>query len=198
MEMQATDSNSTDLERLPGRLFLDSSTLQTLEAYGEFVYDGDSIEPGARILAVPDGMRNCEALRDIMIVFQRGMFQLVLSENSLREVLARGRPTYLNWALEVLDYCQGILSQYVESGADAFSGGGPRLSEKITGPQFGYLSKKDRALLADALALECDAFLTMDKKLARNAVHVERETGLKILEPVQYWEILRPWAALFV
>jgi hypothetical protein len=48
----------------------------------------------------------------------------------------------------------------------------------------------------DALALECDAFLTMEKKLAKNAAHIGTQLGLKILRP-DYWALLRPWAALY-
>lgn len=35
-------------------------------------------------------------------------------------------------------------------------------------------------LLQDALALECDAFLTMEKKLTRNAEHIEAAVGLRL------------------
>ncbi len=35
--------------------------------------------------------------------------------------------------------------------------------------RFGYLSRKDAALIRDAVLLECDTFLTLDRKLARNA-----------------------------
>lgn len=54
-----------------------------------------------------------------------------------------------------------------------------------------------RDLLRDALALECDGFLTMEKKLAKNAPHIEAQLGLKVLRPPAYWALLRPWAALY-
>lgn len=196
--MKPTNSPQEAFSRLPRRLFLDSSTLQVLETYGEFVYDGGSIDPSDRILTIPDGMLNLEALRQIMFVGQRAMFELVLSENSLREVLASGRPTYLNWALEVLDYWQGLLSGYAEGGVAPFTGRGGALAQSLMGQQFGYLSSKDRALLSDALVRECDAFITMDRKLQKNAPHLEQTTELRVLEPAQYWELLEPWAALFV
>jgi hypothetical protein len=196
--MQEMNSAAAAFDSLPRRLFPDSSTLQNLDTYGEYVYDGGQVEPGARILSVPDGMRNLEALRNIMMVGQRAMFELVLSENSLREVITSSRPTYLNWALEVLPYWRGILAGYPDGGLTAFSARGRKLAGKITSPRFGYLSHKDRALLSDALALECDAFITMDRKLARIGGPIERETGLRVLEPTEYWQRLEPWAALWV
>jgi hypothetical protein len=55
----------------------------------------------------------------------------------------------------------------------------------------------DRALLRDAVILQCDTFLTMENKLPRNADHVRRMIGIRVLSPIGMWEILRPWAALF-
>jgi hypothetical protein len=43
----------------------------------------------------------------------------------------------------------------------------------------------------------CDAFLTMEKRLPKNAPHIQRELGLQILTPAQYWDLLRPWAPLY-
>ena len=63
--------------------------------------------------------------------------------------------------------------------------------------KFGYLSEKDRLLLRHAIILRCEAFLTVESRLPRNAAHIERELGIRILTPITYWEILRPWAALW-
>jgi hypothetical protein len=54
-----------------------------------------------------------------------------------------------------------------------------------------------RILLQDAIFLQCDSFLTMERKLPNNAAHIERELGIRVLAPISYWEILRPWAALW-
>ena len=45
--------------------------------------------------------------------------------------------------------------------------------------------------------LRCEAFLTMERRLPRNAAHIDRELGIRILTPITHWEILRPWAALW-
>lgn len=169
-----------------------------MQEYGEYIYDGGDLVPGARILLVPDGVLNLDALRQIMFVGQRAMFELALSENSLKEVHDRERQDYLQWAFEVLDYWHGCLSAYGRGDLNPFSGHGQSLAQLVMKSGFGYLSDKDRALLHDALLLECQAFLTIDRRLAKNAPHIARETGLRVLEPFQYWELLKPWAPLFV
>jgi len=183
------------VHRIPGRVFLDSSTLQTLQDFGEFIYDGGEIAPDDKIYSIPYGFENVEALRLIMIVGSRGSLQLALSGNSLQEVLDRGRYDYLQWALEMLEYWDGCLATY-EASIAAFSGHGVEISSKLSQKQFGYLSTKDTRLIRDAVFLECDVFLTMERKLPRNAAHIERELGIKVLQPVSYWDLLKPWAAL--
>jgi hypothetical protein len=66
------------LEQIPGRVFLDSSTLQTLQDYGEYIYDGGEIAQENKIWSIPNGLVNLEALRCIMLIGRRGSLQLVL------------------------------------------------------------------------------------------------------------------------
>jgi hypothetical protein len=180
---------------IPSRVFLDSSTLQTLQDYGEFIYDGGEIAQENRIWSIPDGFKNIDALRQIIIVASNASFQMALSHNSLKEVLDRGRYDYLQWALEMLDYWESCLAAYEDS-SSAFSGNGVIVSAKLQENQFGYLSTKDAILIRDAVALECNVFLTMERKLPRSAVHIEQNLGIKVLQPIGYWDLLKPWAAL--
>jgi hypothetical protein len=195
-----TGSSSLEcpLTAFPYRIFVDTSTLQVLQQYGEYIYDGGEISATDRIFSIPNGFLNVEALRHIMFVGQRATFELALSENSLHEVRDQGRSDYLQWAWEVLGYWQECLAAYNRSHLEPFSGQGRFLAERIMGKKFGYRGSKDQLLLRDALLLECKGFLTIDRRLAKNAMHIERETNLKVLEPIQYWELLRPWAPLFV
>jgi len=192
--MESQGQQQSSFEDLPRRIFLDSSTLQALQDYGEFVYDNVEPEPADRLYRVTGGYEEVDALRAICSVGQRAMFEFALSDNSFEEVAAKGDPSYLQWAYEMLGYWQGCLSAYNES---PFDGSGRELASRLGDLRFGYLSGKDRLLVQDALLLECDAFLTMDRKLARNAGHLHREVGLRILLPTQYWKLLRPWAALY-
>ena len=194
MLMDSQPHNEAAFEALPRRIFLDSSTLQALQDYGEFVYDNVEPGPADRIYRVPGGYEELEALRAICFVGQRALFEFALSDHSFEEVTAKGDRSYLQWAYEMLGYWEGCHAAYDGS---PFKGTGEALAIRLGDPSFGYLGEKDRLLLRDTLLLECDAFLTMDRKLARNAQHLKREVGLLVLLPTEYWELLRPWAALY-
>jgi hypothetical protein len=179
-------------EALPRRPFLDSSTLQTVLQYGGFIFENVEPPTSARGLHVPGFRDELEALRGILQVNQRAMLDVALSENSLREVADKQDPAYMSWALDVLDHWR---TRIAERQGRAFSGRGVDPSRLDT---VGYLSKKDRILLKDALAFECDAFLTMDRKLAKNAAPLRAAVGIYVLRPVDYWASLQPWAALYL
>jgi hypothetical protein len=72
------------------------------------------------------------------------------------------------------------------------------LASRLDQPKFGYLSNKDRLLIRQAVLLRCEAFLTVERRLPRNAAHLERQPGIRILTPITHWEMLRPWAALWL
>lgn len=91
-------------EEIPQRIFLDSSALQTLQTYGEFLYDGGSLSPRDRLYQDPKGVAKLETFRWIFQVAQRAPFQFALSKNSFIEVQRRGDTRYLQWAYEVLDH----------------------------------------------------------------------------------------------
>jgi hypothetical protein len=178
-------------EDIPSRIFLDSSVLQALQTYGEFIYENLELSPADRIHRDPMGAAKLEALRCIMQVAERAPFEFALSDNSFVEVARRGDPRYLQWAYDVLDHWQACLEVAGEPQVD------PIALANIDSAAMNYLGAGDRALLKDAVLLECDAFLTMENKLPRNADHVRRMIDFRVLSPLGMWEILRPWAALF-
>lgn len=178
-------------EDLPRRIFLDSCTVQTLRKYGEFIYDGGSIMKDDRIHQVPDGYENVVALRDICHVTSRAHFRWMVSDASYQEAQAKRDPNHLSWLCEVVHYTRSF---HEEIGPSPES---KTIATRFDELKFGYLGGGDRVLLKDAVLMECDSFLTMERKLPRNAVHIERELGIRVLTPITYWERLRPWAALW-
>jgi hypothetical protein len=193
--MGEQDGSVRDFDELPRRLFLDSSTLQALNDYGSFVFENEQPPPDNRIYQIPGGFAELDALRAIFRVNERATFEFALSEHSLEEVAAKGDRGYLQWAYDVLDHWQTCLEGYV---GPAVGGTGMAVASRLIEPRFGYLSDKDRLLLQDALMMECDAFLSLDRKLARNRKRLRQHLGLRVLLPTDYWSLLRPWAALYL
>ena len=50
----------------------------------------------------------------------------------------------------------------------------------------------------NVIASRCEAFMTTENCLPKNAAHIERELGIRVVTPARYWELLRPWAKLYV
>ena len=182
---------NSKFEDIPRRIFLDSSALQTLQDYGEFLYEKEPLAATDRIHRDPKGIAKLEALRLIMQVAERAPFEFALSRTSFIEVHGKGDFRYIQWAYDVLDHWLACLE---ESGEP--SGNSAALAA-INSNSYGYLGEGDRALLRDAIGLDCDAFLTMENKLPKNASHIERTLGVRVLSPIEFWEYLQPWAALF-
>jgi hypothetical protein len=111
-----------------------------------------------------------EALRAIMIVNQRAMFEFALFKNSLVEVSDKGDARYLSYAYDVLDHWFTCVEE-----TGGLAPANEPLLNKLASGAFGYLGAKDLLLLKDALSFGCGAFLTMENRLPKNAAHIERE-----------------------
>lgn len=147
-----------EFDLLPRRIFLDSLTLQSLQDYGEFIYDNVEIPSEDKIWSIPNGIENIECLRNIIFINQRGAFEFAISDNSLNEVKAKKDYHYLIWAYDVLDYWLTCLET-----SNNLSDKSKILALKMESNSFGYLGKGDFNLIKDAVLLDCDAFLTMEK-----------------------------------
>jgi hypothetical protein len=178
-------------ESLPRRIFLDSCTAQTLRDYGDYIYEAEPIPSSDRIHRVTDGIANIEALRDIFLINERAQFEWIVSHSSMQEAHDKDDPGHMQWLWDIADH-SGICLE-----GDGPTAESKMLAARLDEAKFGYLSEKDRRLLRDAVFLRCEAFLTVERRLPRNAAHIEREIGLRILTPIMHWEMLRPWAALW-
>ena len=182
---------SSRFEDIPHRIFVDSSALQTLQDYGGYLYENEPLAVTDPIHRDPKGVAKLQALRLIMQIAERAPFEFALSGNSFAEVYAKGDSRYLRWAYDVLDHWLACLE---ESGEIR---GKPEVLASIDSGSYSYLGEGDRALLRDAIALACDTFLTMENKLPKNAGHIERTLGLRVVSPIEMWDYLEPWAGMF-
>ncbi len=171
---------------LPRRIYLDTGTMQALFDYGDVIWESDQFIPTGRAAKVAGFAEELEALRLIFSVNERAQFELVVTEASLREVMARGQHGYTQWVHDVLD------TWLIQSVSEE----PPSSTESFERP--GSVSVKDWRLLQDALALGCDAFLTMERRLATQADVIERATHLRVMRPSAYWNLFAPWARLYL
>jgi hypothetical protein len=172
---------------LPRRIYLDTSILQNLYDFGGEIFEGEPFEPvgrAARVAGLDDEIR---ALRMIFLVNERAMFEFVVTQASLREVEARDERRFTRWVYDVLD------TWLIQSEGEDLPTPGMTFHDR----RFGMISVKDRRLLQEALDWQCDAFMTMERRLPTAAEFVDRETGLRIMRPTTYWSLLDPWANLY-
>lgn len=185
------------MERLlvypPKRTFLDSSVLQLIHDHGEFIWDWMPIPTDAPIRARAEGVKTVDALRKIFSVTQRAPdWEFIVSDVSQEEVDARKNSAYSSWVSEVRansDYLLEIEQKTYPTRRHA--------DLVLEWKHIGYLGEGDRRLIVDALRFGCDAFLTEDRRLARNSLHIKKQLGLEIVSSEEYWTRLSPWAALF-
>jgi hypothetical protein len=186
----ATKMNQT-FETLPRRIFLDSCTAQTLRDYGSYIYDGEAIPDTDRIYRLPEGIEKVAALRDIFLVSERALFEWIVSSGSMTEAGDKKDAGHMRWLWDIAHHSEMCIEN------DGGTAENEALAARLEEPRFGYLSNKDRLLLRDAIALHCEAFLTMERRLPRNSAHIKQEGGIRVLTPVTHWEMLRPWASLW-
>jgi len=199
---------SNSLERflsLPGRLLLDTCTLNMIQDEGAYVFEGE-IPEGITELEIPQDLK---ALRYIFQVNERASFQFLVSSLTFAE-LTNAKDIIQNqrriqWALDVLDTWLIVLE---ETGDRVAEGGTVRHRFKLT-EQLQELENRlmsipdfrrdplDRLLLIQYKMGNCDAFLTID----RNTIWRHRDwllnEGIRILSPSEFWELLKPYAALW-
>jgi hypothetical protein len=173
-------------EDLPRRIFLDSCTAQVIGDYGGHIFEGEPIADSDRLHRMKDGIANAEALQSIFFINQRALFEWIVSHGSMREAHDKCDPRHMRWMWDIADHTEVCLEN------DGSSEESQALAARLDDRKFGYLSVKDRALLQEAVFLRCDAFLTVERRLPKNANHIAREVGIRILTPIQYWEMLRP------
>ncbi len=190
-----TNVSMTTLEAIPRRIFFDTGVVHYLWRYGEFVFDNVEISTDDRLHGVPYGLEDLEALQAFCVMNRRNAFEIVVSQNSLNEVASAGESRYTSYLLELADYWGSTTAAYENS---PFTGSGVVTAALLADKCFGYLSAKDRVLLADACTMECDTFLTVDRRLARSAHHLKHKLDISVEAPVTLLRRLQPWAGLLL
>lgn len=181
------------LSEIPGRIFLDTCTLNFILDHGEAIFDGGLIPH----TAPPRVQADVEALRSLFLTGQRASWQLAVSPFSYREVVATrdpGRRKILEeWFFEVWHYWRETVLQQqdVPSLEEAED-----IRERILAS--GLLDElpdpPDRILLCDAIAYRSDCFCTRDWTSLLTLRERLGSLPIRILTPTEWWQRVRSFA----
>jgi hypothetical protein len=198
-----TDIMSDALERfksLPGRLLLDTCILNVLQDEGGYIWEGELPNSVDESDVGPE----LRALRWIFQVNERAMFQFVVSPLTIGELAAirdfAHRESRVRWALDVLDTWQITVWETQDETVRQRRTLSPELSELEEHlREIPDLRRNpyDRLLLLETRMANCDAFLTTDVRTIMRHKDRLKELGIHVLLPSEFWDLLKPWAALW-
>jgi len=196
---------SERFESLPGRLLMDTCVLNLLQDEGEYIFEGQLPTNIAEDDLNPDWV----ALRWILQVNERASFQFFVSPIAFAELanekdMLRSQRR-LNWVLDVLDVWLIMLEETSDRVA---AGGAVRHRFKLTKEVQDLESRLmeipdfrrdplDRLLMVQYRMSNCDAFLTTDENTIWRHRERLKELGITVLRPSDFWELLKPWVALW-
>ncbi|MEA2062747.1 MAG: hypothetical protein U9P14_03525 [Gemmatimonadota bacterium] len=186
-----------EFEKIPGRAFLDTNLVDFILKHGEEIHDGAPCQPGTspRILA------DVEALYNIFLTGQRASWQLAISPYTYHEILQTRnfeKKHYLQqWFLEIWYYWRMIISE--ASDLPSFLESENIRVELLSSGKLDPLPDfPDRVLLIDALVYNCDVFCTRDWQTILSKRDQLQHLPIQIVTPHEWWEMILPYAALWV
>lgn len=182
------------LKDIPLKVLLDTSVVQNVLTFGEYIFDNYLSEDlRIKLNVLPNQLKqDIDALRNIFGSTTRSPVIPVISTLSLHELSRtpkeKKRRSLLNFGFELLEYSVDVAGYDMNS---------------LT-PQQALLSdflpgKTDQLLLGECKRAKCQAFITMDyKTILRFRARIEEEENIKALSPSEWWSLLEPWWSLWV
>lgn len=186
----------TSFKAIPGRVFLDTNVVNFILDYGEQIHDGVEI-PDTCSLRV---QRDIEALANIFHTGQRATWQFAISPHTYREVTATNDPSRAyeleRWFFDIWHYWREFL--HSDTTLPSFSQAEEARLQRLASGNLDVLPDvSDRVLVCDAVVYRCDAFCTRDWSTILKFRDELQGLPLKIITPSEWWEEIRPWAAIW-
>ena len=185
------------LEEIPGRAFLDTSTLNFILEHGEYIFDGVSPPNSLGTKQIQD----IDALFNIFLTGKRASWQLAISPFTYKEVISTQDETkrhYLeNWFMEVWHYWLGILEQ--GNDLPSFIEAEHTRVKLLSSGVLDILPDiEDRILICDAVVYKSDCFCTRDWKTILKYRNHLVSLPIRIVTPTEWWDLIKPYARLWV
>jgi len=180
-------------ERVPLRVLLDTSVVQNIVTFGEYIFENFLSEKCiAKLESLSPAMQSdIHALRNILGPVTKTPVVPIISVLSLHELSLASelkRKALLDYGFELLDYS-------VRVGEAEFN----MLAQNKTLFADFLPHRIDRLLIGESKRAKCQAFITMDyRSILRFAERINREDHIMVLSPSEWWNILEPWFALWV
>lgn len=180
---------------IPGRVLLDTNIVNFILDWGEAIHDGGEIPAHASDTDAEDIL----ALRDIWLTGQRASWQLAISPRTYYEIAATTDPirraALEGWFGELWLYWREFFDQYQLSDSDADS-----LARRLVPSDIlsALPDNSDRELLAHAIAYDCDAMCTRDRKTILRHRDKLTRVRVRILTPTEWWAAISDYAGLWV
>lgn len=180
---------------IPGRVLLDTNIVNFMLDWGEVIHDGGEIPAHV----CERDARDILALRDIWLTGQRASWQVAVSPRTYEEVAATTDPirraTLESWFGQLWLSWREYFEQYNLSDLDADS-----LARRLVpSDTLAVLPDLfDRELLAHAIAYECDAMCTRDRKTILRHRDKLGLLPVRILTPTEWWAAISKYAGLWV
>ena len=193
-----------EFDELPRRIFLDTNILQYLQDFGEYIFD-HYIEnenyflttKGNRIDKNNSLYLEIIALREILLGIDGTNVEFALSEIVYEEVMARRDYDFYMWFSEMWNHWQETVGCYEECPFSDESQAKYEMAYRDNA-LLGNLSGKDRLIVLEAIRLDCNAILTVDKFADINKQNfIYSRYNLWLLKPTDLMKILKPFRALW-
>ena len=168
-------------------VFLDTNIVRFLATLpGHFFEGGVDQREFERLSRISSSklLRDIEVLQMLPVLFRRGVPHALVITRDVVEELPPGSPR--EYGVEIQNWCDemGFLDEQVHR---TFLDGVAHV-----------LDEADRRLYLQAVVHGCDAFLTTDYRTIIRCRDRLPKGATRIISPRQWWEAMRPWAALFL
>lgn len=175
--------------KLPRRVFLDTNVVNFVLDHSEHIFDGAAPSLG---LSEAD-LADLHALHLIFLCGERAHWELAVSPLTYTEIAQtpneRRRAALKYWFNEVWQQwrvCFAEDDRLSDAHADDLAS---RMSD--SGILDAFPDDNDRVLICHAIAYDCDAFCTRDRKTILKRVQRNRQLPLEIISPREWGNFIR-------